>query len=92
MYFQNIVFQISHSYSMIFYKEMQMHQIIFSKASIQKHEPHRYACELVPKLLKTLYETVTSSYSCNKITTTWIQISRQNWNGFYSNASQQIMI
>ena len=28
--------------------------------------------------------------SCNKITTTWIQISRQNWNGFFSNASHQI--
>ena len=26
-------------------------------------------------------------YSCNKITTTWIQISRQNWTGFCSNAS-----
>ena len=22
-------------------------------------------------------------YSCNKITKTWIQISRQNWNGFF---------
>ena len=31
-------------------------------------------------------------YSCNKITTTWIQISRQNRNGFSSNASHQIMI
>ena len=31
-------------------------------------------------------------YSCNKITTTWIQISCQNWNGFLSNASHQIMI
>ena len=31
-------------------------------------------------------------YSCNKITTTWIQISRQNWNGVFSNASHQIMI
>ena len=32
------------------------------------------------------------SYSSNKVTTTWIQISRQNWNGFFSNASHQIMI
>ena len=31
-------------------------------------------------------------YSCNNITTTWIQISRQNWNGFFSNASHQIKI
>ena len=31
-------------------------------------------------------------YSCNNITTTWIQISRQNWNVFYSNASHQIII
>ena len=30
------------------------------------------------------------SYSCKKITTTWIQISLQNWNGFFSNASHQI--
>ena len=33
-----------------------------------------------------------STYSCNKITATWIQISRQNWNGFFSNATHQIMI
>ena len=26
-------------------------------------------------------------YSYNKIITTWIQISRQNWNGLFSNAS-----
>ena len=32
------------------------------------------------------------SYSCNKITTTQIQISRQNWNGFFSNISHQMMI
>ena len=25
------------------------------------------------------------NYSCNKITTTWIQISCQNWNVFFSN-------
>ena len=31
-------------------------------------------------------------YSCNKITTTQIQISRQNWNGFFSNVSRQMMI
>ena len=32
-------------------------------------------------------------YSCNKITTTWIEMSRQNWNGFsLSNTSHQIMI
>ena len=31
-------------------------------------------------------------YSCDKITTTWIQISRQIWNGFSSNASHQITI
>ena len=31
------------------------------------------------------------NYSCNKITTTWIQISRQNWNYFFSNISQQMM-
>ena len=32
------------------------------------------------------------SYSCDEITTTWIQISRQNWNDFFSNINQQIMI
>ena len=30
-------------------------------------------------------------YSWNKITTTWIQIFHQNWNSFYSNASNQII-
>ena len=29
------------------------------------------------------------SYSCNKITTNQIQISRQNWNGLFSNVSHQ---
>ena len=29
------------------------------------------------------------SYSCNKVTKTWIQISRQNWNGFFSNISHR---
>ena len=33
-----------------------------------------------------------NSYSCNKITKTCIQISRQNWNGFFSNISHQRMI
>ena len=28
-------------------------------------------------------------YSCNKIITTWIQISHQNWNYFFSNTSHQ---
>ena len=31
-------------------------------------------------------------YSCNRITTTWIQISRQNWNGFFSNAKGQLIL
>ena len=31
-------------------------------------------------------------YSCNKITTTQIQISCQNWNGFFSNNSHLRMI
>ena len=31
-------------------------------------------------------------YSCNKKTTTQIQISRLNWNCFFSNISHQIMI
>ena len=31
-------------------------------------------------------------YSCNKITETWIQISRQNWFGFSSNISHQMII
>ena len=29
------------------------------------------------------YAWLEGKYSCNKITTTWIQISRQNWNGFF---------
>ena len=31
-------------------------------------------------------------YSCNKITNTWIQISRQIWNGLFSSISHQRMI
>ena len=31
-------------------------------------------------------------YSCNKLNTTQIQISRQNWNGFFWNISRQMMI
>ena len=31
-------------------------------------------------------------YICNKITKTWIQISRHHWNGFLSNISHQMMI
>ena len=30
-----------------------------------------------------------TSYSCNKITKTWIQISRQNWFGIFSNISHR---
>jgi len=33
-----------------------------------------------------------SRYSCNKITTTQIQISRQNLSDFFSNISHQMMI
>ena len=33
-----------------------------------------------------------SWYSCNKINKLWIQISRQNWNGFYSNINYHKMI
>ena len=33
-----------------------------------------------------------SKYSCNKITKTWIQISRQNWKDFYSNISHQRLV
>ena len=31
-------------------------------------------------------------YSCSKITTIWIQISRQNRNGIFSNISPQIIV
>ena len=31
-----------------------------------------------------------SEYSCNKITKTWIQITRQNWFDFFSNISHQM--
>ena len=31
-------------------------------------------------------------YSCNNIITTQIEISRQNWNAFFSNISHQMMI
>ena len=40
-------------------------------------------------LFKTLKNK--KQYSCDKITTTWIQNSRQNWNGYFSNASHRII-
>ena len=40
------------------------------------------------KLIKTYTELVYYSYN----NYAWIQISRQNWNGFFSNISHQIMI
>ena len=51
-------------------------------------------CSWTPKTVKELNTfnlQIRLLYSCNKITTTWIQISHQNWNGFFSNASHQIM-
>ena len=38
------------------------------------------------------YPAYFDRYSCNMITTTWIQISRQSWNGLFSNINHQIMI
>ena len=46
----------------------------------------------VNNLEKSLRTSVFGGYSCDKITTTWIQIFRQNWNEIFSNASHQIMI
>ena len=39
-----------------------------------------------------LGRSLRSLYSCVKITKTWIQISRQNWSGLFSNISHQMMI
>ena len=41
---------------------------------------------------KVLNIRMRAGYSCNKITTTWIQIFCQNWNGLFSNISHQMMI
>ena len=45
---------------------------------------------LYPRSLNLIsYVThVMINYSCSKITTTWIKISHQNWNVFFSNASR----
>ena len=46
-----------------------------------------------PKLVWTFYCSLKIRaiiYSCNNITTTWISISRQNWNDFFSNGTTQI--
>ena len=42
--------------------------------------------------LQDLSLQTAARYSCNNITKTWIQISRKNWNGFFSNISYQMMI
>ena len=44
------------------------------------------------ELLETLKNSFCMIYSCNKITKTRIQISRQNRFGFFSNISNQMMI
>ena len=40
---------------------------------------------------KRLFLKIINLHSCNKVTTQ-IQISHQNWNGFFSNISHQMMI
>ena len=50
----------------------------------KRHNPIKQLSTSFSGLLRTIY-------SCNKTTTTWIQISSQNWNGFFSNASHQIL-
>ena len=47
---------------------------------------------IYPNFNQVLHFDQLYAYNCNKITRTWIQISRQNWNGFFSNANHQIMI
>ena len=47
---------------------------------------------LANKNVNKICQKVPICYSYNKIITNQIQISRQNWNGFFSNASHQIMI
>ena len=42
-------------------------------------------------LLLNIYHALLDIYGCNKITTTWIQISRQNLKGFFSNATHHIL-
>ena len=42
--------------------------------------PHEPVCDTNGRHNQVIF------YSCIKITTTWIQISHQNWDGFFSNA------
>ena len=51
----------------------------------------QWYCQKILQLNRPI-TTTTIRYSCNKITATQIQISRQNWNGFFSNISHQMMI
>ena len=44
------------------------------------------------KLNSHLLNQESSHYSCSNLTTTWIQISRQNRNDIFSNISHQIMV
>ena len=46
-----------------------------------------YLFFIVASSLSTLCKRI--NYSCNNTTMTWIQISLQNWNGFFSNISHQ---
>ena len=60
----------------------------FTKKQVCKQPRGTYT----KKRVKCFPPEPTSQCSCNKITTTWIQISRQNLNCLFSNASHQIMI
>ena len=57
----------------------------FEKTGVQQ-------VNLTPPNVRTKLVATLNAYSCNKITTTWIQNSRQNWNDFFSKFNHQNMI
>ena len=81
MYKSDNIFKVIQAVSVVIWMELEPISPVWSSI-----------VDLTPPNVRTKLVATQNAYSCNKITTTWIQISRQNWNGFFSNASHQIMI
>ena len=64
--------------------------VYYNLAQVKKSE--NYSCYGMQQQQFSKKEQHASIYSCNKITTTQIQISRQKWNVFFSNIIHEMMI
>ena len=76
----------------IIYLSPALPNIIYRKLPITLDDTHAQLEKILFEEIFVFHTPFFQVYSCNKITTTWIQIYHQNWNGFFSNASHQIMI